>query len=73
MESKITNVRFLYEGCCISNYGLFTLKGIIRGKEVNIVISMSQDINSININLANQLFILRHNISEKTYFLQETI
>jgi hypothetical protein len=66
MESKMTNVRFSYEGCCISTYGLFTLKGIIQGREVNIVISMTQDENSININLANQLFISEHNISEKT-------
>jgi hypothetical protein len=62
----MTNVRFSYEGCCISTYGLFTLKGIIQGREVNIVISMTQDENSININLANQLFISEHNISEKT-------
>jgi hypothetical protein len=72
-NSKMTKGRFSYEGCRISTYGLFTLKGIIQGKEVNIVISMTQDENSININLANQLFILEHNISEKTYFLQETI
>jgi hypothetical protein len=66
MESKMTNERFSYEGCRISTYGLFTLKGIIQGREVNIVISMTQDDNSININLANQLFISEHNISEKT-------
>jgi hypothetical protein len=66
MESKMTNIRFSYEGCCISTYGLFTLKGIIQGREVNIVISMTQDENSININLANQLIISEHNISEKT-------
>ena len=66
MESKMTNERFSYEGCCISTYRLFTLKGIIQGREVNIIISMTQDENSININLANQLFILEHSISEKT-------
>jgi hypothetical protein len=49
------NVRFSYEECSISTYGLFTLKGIIQGKEVNIVINMTHDENSININLANQL------------------
>ena len=79
MESKMTNVRFSYEGCCISTYGLFTLKGIIQGREVNIIISLTRhensinDDNSININWANQLFISKHNISENTYFLQETI
>jgi hypothetical protein len=66
MESKMTNARFSYEGCSISTYGLFTLKGIIQGREVNVVISMTQDENSININLANQLFISEYNISEKT-------
>jgi hypothetical protein len=64
----MTNVRFSYEGCCISTYRLFTLKGIIQGREVNIVISMTQDENSININLANQLIISEHNISKKTIF-----
>jgi hypothetical protein len=66
MESKMLNVRFSYEGCSISTYGLFTLKGSIQGKEVNIVISMTHDENSININLANQLIILEHNVSEQT-------
>jgi hypothetical protein len=65
MKSKMTNGRFSYEGCCISTYRLFTLKGL-QGREVNIVISMIEDENSININLANQLFISEHNISEKT-------
>ena len=45
---------------------LLKINGIIQGKNINIVISMTQDENSININLANQLFILEHNISEKT-------
>jgi autonomous glycyl radical cofactor GrcA len=63
---EMTEGRFSHEGCCISTYGLFTLKGIIQGNEVNIVINMTQVENSININLANQLFILEHNISEKT-------
>jgi hypothetical protein len=65
-KSKMTKGRFSYEGCRTSCFGLFTLKGSIQGKEVNIVISMTQDENSININLANQLFISEHNISEKT-------
>jgi hypothetical protein len=65
-NSKMTKGRFSYEGCCISTYGLFTLKEIIQGREVNIIINMTQDENSININLANQLSILEHNISEKT-------
>jgi hypothetical protein len=61
----MTNERFSYEGCRISTYGLSTLKGIVQGREVNIVISMTQDDNSININLVIQLFISEHNISEK--------
>jgi hypothetical protein len=65
-KSKMMKGRFSYEGCRTSCFGLFTLKGSTQGKEVNIVISMTQDENSININLANQLFILEHNISEKT-------
>ena len=65
-NSKMAKGIFSCEGCCISTYELFTLKGIIQGREVNIVISMTQDENSININLANQLFISEHNISEKT-------
>jgi hypothetical protein len=66
MESKMTTEIFSYEGCCISTYGLFTLKWIIQGREVNIIINMTQDDNSININLTNQLFISKHNITEKT-------
>jgi hypothetical protein len=65
-NSKMTKERFSYEGCRTSCFGLFTLKGSIQGKEINIVIIMIQDQNSVNINLANQLFILEHNISEKT-------
>ena len=65
-SNKIKEGIFSYEGCCNSYFRLFTLKGSIQGKDVNIVVSMTQDENSININLANQLFISEHNISEKT-------
>jgi hypothetical protein len=61
---------YKHQGYYIKNqsiiYRKFATKGIIKGREVNIIIDMTRDENSININLVNQLFISKHNISEKT-------
>jgi hypothetical protein len=43
---------------------LFTLKGSIQGKEVNIVINVNHKENYINIDLENQLLIPEPNIIE---------
>jgi hypothetical protein len=58
-------IRFTYEGGYISCYRLFTFKGSIQGRVVNIIINMNCDDNYININLANQLLIPELNIIEK--------
>jgi len=63
--------RFSYEGCYISCYMIFTLKGSIQGREVNFIISMNRDENYINIDLENQLLISEQNISEKEYIFHK--
>jgi hypothetical protein len=60
----MTKERFSYEGCSISSYELFTLKGRIQGREVNIVIIIDHDEYYINMNFANQLLIAEPNIIE---------
>ena len=47
---------------------LFQIKGIIRGKSITISISTSEHNNYISDEFANELAILRTNISERLYF-----
>jgi len=70
-NSKMKEGRFIYEGCLISCYESFTLKGRILGREVNITINMTQDENYIKINLANQILIPKPNIIEKEYIFRK--
>jgi hypothetical protein len=51
---------------------VFTLKGSIQGKEVNIIISLDHKENYINIDLANQLLIQEPNIIEKEDIFRKT-
>jgi hypothetical protein len=64
-NSKMKEGRFSYEGNYILGCGLFTLKGSMQGKEINIVINERHKEHYININLANQLLIPEPNIIEK--------
>jgi hypothetical protein len=57
--------RFFDKGLDILCCRLFTLKGSIQGKQINIVNNMEHKENYINIDLTNQLFILEPNIIEK--------
>jgi hypothetical protein len=50
------------KGCSISCWGLFTLKGSIQEKNINIVVNQNHEENYINIDLANQLLIPEPNI-----------
>ena len=67
----MTKGRFSYKGYLISCCGLFTLKGSIQGKEINIIINMNCDENYINVNLANKLLIPESNIIEKEYIFHK--
>jgi hypothetical protein len=66
-SNKMKEGRFSYEGWRTSCFRLFTLKGSIQRKEVNVAIDMTQDENYIKINMANQLLIPQSNIIEKEY------
>lgn len=58
---------FSYVGISIIDKKLITLKGCIKGKEINIAINTSHKKNYINITLANQLLIQEPSIGERKY------
>jgi hypothetical protein len=67
MDFNINEGRFTHKGLSTPIFEILKVKGIVQGKNINVVICPYKKENYINIDIANQLSILESNIIEKNF------